>query len=224
MNDFLRHSDDAHGTPPASQTPTPGDFVREATAADLDAIGRVHAAAMLASLRAAHVAAHEVPLPAGVEAMVAAPVIAAGWEQAVVSPPSPAHRVLVAVGEGGEVVGLIGVAPSPDGAATTNAAGETSQADDDAAADADAASGRGMEITALGVAPERQRRGHGSRLLAAASEQARAQGADVLLVWAVRGDESLAGFLRGAGLKRTESFRRLPVGQGVIEDCWAAVL
>ena len=74
------------------------------------------------------------------------------------------------------------------------------------------------------MAPERQRRGHGSRLLAAATDRARAQGADVLLVWAVRGDESLTGFLRGAGLKRTESFRRLPVGQGVIEDCWAAVL
>ncbi|WP_234416240.1 GNAT family N-acetyltransferase [Actinomyces sp. Z16] len=76
----------------------------------------------------------------------------------------------------------------------------------------------------MGVTPEQQRRGHGSRLLAAATDQARAQGAEVLLVWAVRGDESLAGFLHGAGLTRTESFRRLPVGQGVIEDCWAAVL
>ncbi|MBM6979465.1 MAG: GNAT family N-acetyltransferase [Actinomyces succiniciruminis] len=209
---------------PSSSSPSAAGFVREATAADLDAIGRVHAAAMLASLRAAHAAAHEVPLPPGVEAMVAAPVIAAGWEQAVVAPPSPAHRVFVAVGEGGEVAGLIGIAPSPDGADATRAAGETSRAGDDAAANAAPTSERGLEITALGVAPERQRRGHGSRLLAAATDRARAQGADVLLVWAVRGDESLTGFLRGAGLKRTESFRRLPVGQGVIEDCWAAVL
>ncbi|CED91199.1 GNAT family N-acetyltransferase [Actinomyces succiniciruminis] len=203
------------GSPrPPSSSPSAAGFVREATAADLDAIGRVHAAAMLASLRAAHAAAHEVPLPPGVEAMVAAPVIAAGWEQAVVAPPSPAHRVLVAVDEGGEVAGLIGVAPSPEG---TDAAEEADDADVNAAE-------RGLEITALGVAPEQQRRGHGSRLLAAAADQARAQGAEVLLVWAVRGDESLAGFLRGAGLTRTESFRRLPVGQGVIEDCWAAVL
>ncbi|WP_136192248.1 GNAT family N-acetyltransferase [Actinomyces procaprae] len=213
------------GSPrPPSSSPSAVGFVREATAADLDAIGRVHAAAMLASLRAAHAAAHEVPLPAGVEAMVAAPVIAAGWEQAVVAPPSPAHRVFVAVGEGGEVAGLIGVAPSPDGADATRAAGKTSRVDDDAAANPALTSERGLEITALGVAPGQQRRGHGSRLLAAATDQARAQGADVLLVWAVRGDDSLAGFLRGAGLTRTGSFRELPVGQGVTEDCWAAVL
>ncbi|WP_103064212.1 GNAT family N-acetyltransferase [Actinomyces qiguomingii] len=207
MNDFRRPGDDASGTPPAPQTPTPGNFVREAAGTDLEDIGRVHAAAMLASLRAAHLAAHEAPLPAGVEAMVAAPVIAAGWEQAVLSPPSPAHHVLVAIGDGGEVAGLIGLAPSPGDADTEP--GPTEQ---------------GMEITALGVAPERQRRGHGSRLLAAATEQARVQGAGVLLVWAVRGDESLAGFLQQAGLRRTGSFRELPVGQGIIEDCWAAVL
>ncbi|MDO4899579.1 N-acetyltransferase [Actinomyces sp.] len=206
--------DDTLGAPSVSSSPTAAGFVREATASDLEAIGQVHAATMLASLRAAYTAAHDAPLPAGVEAMVAPPVIAAGWEQAVLSPPSPAHRVLVAVGEGGEVVGLVGVAPSPEG---TDAAGEADDADVNAAE-------RGLEITALGVAPGQQRRGHGSRLLAAATDQARAQGAGVLLAWAVRGDESLAGFLHGAGLTRTGSFRELPVGQGVIEDCWAAVL
>ncbi|PHP52243.1 GNAT family N-acetyltransferase [Actinomyces ruminis] len=212
--------DDVLHAPSASSSPSAAGFVREATGADLEAIGRVHAAAMLASLRAAYTAAHDAPLPAGVEAMVAPPVIAAGWEQAVLSPPSPAHRVLVAVGEG-EVVGLVGVAPSPSG---TDAAGEDGGYAADAGAGAVPAANRGMEITALGVAPEQQRRGHGSRLLAAVTDQARAQGAGVLLVWAVRGDESLDGFLRGAGLTRTKSFRRLPVGQGVIEDCWAAVL
>jgi len=216
--------DDVLHVPSASSSPSAAGFVREATSADLEAIGRVHAAAMLASLRAAYTAAHDAPLPAGVEAMVAPPVIAAGWEQAVLSPPSPAHRVLVAVGEGGEVVGLVGVAPSPDGADTANTAGEADGHTVDAGAGAVPAASRGMEITALGVAPEQQRRGHGSRLLAAATDQARTQGAGMLLVWAVRGDESLDGFLRGAGLTRTGSFRELPVGQGVIEDCWAAVL
>ena len=206
--------DDAYHAPSSPSSTFAAGFVREATGADLEAIGRVHAAAMLASLRAAYTAAHEAPLPAGMEAMVAPPVIAAGWEQAVVAPPSPAHRVFVAVGEGGEVVGLIGVAPSPGGA---DAAGEADGVDVNAAA-------RGLEVTALGVAPECQRRGHGSRLLAAAADQARAQGASVLLAWAVRGDESLAGFLQGAGLTRMGSFRELPVGQGVTEDCWAAML
>ncbi|SDN18255.1 Ribosomal protein S18 acetylase RimI [Actinomyces ruminicola] len=209
----------------SGSAPSTAGFVREATDADLEAIGRVHAAAMLSSLRAAHASAHDAPLPAGVEAMVAPPVIAAGWEQAVSSPPSSAHRVLVAVGESGEVVGLVGVAPSPDdGANMKKTAGAADGHTVDAGAGAVPVASRGLEITALGVAPEWQRRGHGSRLLAAATEHAHAQGADVLLVWAVRGDESLAGFLRGAGLERTDSFRRLPVGQGVIEDCWVAAL
>ncbi|MDU0349745.1 GNAT family N-acetyltransferase, partial [Actinomyces sp. MRS3W] len=196
--------------PPVSpSTSAAAGFVREATLADLEAIGRVHATTMLASLEAAYQAAHDAPLPDGVAAMVAAPVVAAGWEQAILAPPSSTHRVLVSVGEGGEVVGLVGVAPSPGDA--------TGGVGPDAAA-------RGLEITALGVAPEQQRCGHGSRLLAAATDQARAHGADVLLIWAVRGDESLTSFLQDAGLTPTDSHRELPVGEGITEDCWAAAL
>ena len=185
-----------------------GGFVREATGEDLEAIGRVHAASMLASLRAAHASAHDgAPLPAGVVAMIAAPVLAAGWERAVLFPPSPRHRVLVAT-EGGEVVGLLGLAPTR-GLAQGDPGAEPEPA---------------VEITALGVDPARQRCGHGSRLLAAAADHARADGARVLLVWAVRGDESVRGLLAGAGLERTRSRRELPVGRGVTEECWGAAL
>ena len=45
-----------------------------------------------------------------------------------------------------------------------------------------------------------------------------------MVVWAVRGDESLEGLLTAAGMERTGSWRELPVGQGVVEDCWAAAL
>ena len=62
-----------------------------------------------------------------------------------------------------------------------------------------------VEITALGVDPTHQRCGHGSRLLAAAADHTRADGARVLLVWAVRGDESVHGLLASAGLERTPS-------------------
>ena len=172
-----------------------GGFVREATGEDLEAIGRVHAASMLASL------------PAGVVAMIAAPVLAAGWERAVLSPPSPRHRVLVAT-EGGEVVGILGLAPT-QGLAQGEPGAEPEPA---------------VEITALGVDPAHQRCGHGSRLLAAAADQARSDGARVLLVWAVRGDESVRGLLAGAGLERTRSRRELPVGRGVAEECWGAAL
>ena len=51
-----------------------------------------------------------------------------------------------------------------------------------------------------------------------------ADGARVLLVWAVRGDESVRGLLAGAGLERTRSRRELPVGRGVTEECWGAAL
>ena len=193
---------------PADPPAGAGRFVREATGDDLEAIGRVHAASMLASLRVAHTAAHDgAPLPAGVVAMIAAPVLAAGWERAVLAPPSPRHRVLVAT-EGGEVVGILGLAPT-QGLAQGDPGAEPESA---------------VEITALGVDPTRQRSGHGSRLLAAAADHARADGVRVLLVWAVRGDESVRGLLAGAGLELTPSRRELPVGRGVTEECWGAAL
>lgn len=205
----------------AADAPRPGGFVRTAAAADLETMGRVHASTMLASLSAAHADAHNgAGLPASVTAMIAAPVIAAGWEQAVTRPPSPAHHVLVAT-QDGQVVGLTALAPArpagPDGAA------ETLGTDDrDPRAGAVDAIPSAVEIVALGVEVPHQRQGHGSRLLAAAADHARADGATALLVWAVRGDESLARFLDTAGLRPTGSRRELPVGRGVIEDCWAA--
>ena len=74
----------------------------------------------------------------------------------------------------------------------------------------------------MAVSPDHQRTGHGSRLLAAAVDLARADGAGVLLVWAVRGDESLTRLLAGAGLVPTGASRSLPVGRGVTEACWGA--
>ncbi|VEG26874.1 GNAT family N-acetyltransferase [Actinomyces howellii] len=187
-----------------------GGFVREARPEDLEAMGRLHAAAMLASLEAAHTGEHGGPgLPAGVRALVSAPVVAAGWQEAVARPPSTDHRVLVAIsdeGAGQQVVGLAGLAPVHG----TPPAGD--QGGDQ----------RGAELTALAVDPAHQRRGHGSRLLAAAVEHARTAGAEVLLIWVPRGDPSLAGLLTGAGLARTRSRREIPVGDGLVEELWAA--
>ena len=92
------HSPDAHNCAEHDQDgpQASGGFVRPARAEDLTAIGQVQAATMLASLEAGHTAEHSAPLPQGVRAMIAAPVIAAGWEAAVTEPPSPEHHVLVA--------------------------------------------------------------------------------------------------------------------------------
>nr|WP_300337746.1 GNAT family N-acetyltransferase [Actinomyces sp.] len=190
----------------------PAGLVRPASAPDLEAIGRVHAATMLASLRQAHAVAHAgAALPAGVEAMIAPAVVTAGWEQAVAGSSAPGHHVLVATAQD-EVVGLVALAPCQG------------QAVDEEGAPAQGDPEPGAEVTALGVDPACQRAGHGSRLLAAASDLARGDGAQVLVVWAVRGDASLEGLLTAAGMERTGSWRELPVGQGVVEDCWAASL
>ena len=192
----------------------PGGFVRPARAEDLTAIGQVQAATMLASLEAGHTAEHSAPLPEGVRAMIAAPVIAAGWEAAVTEPPSPEHHVLVATTAQADaasrtVVGLLGLAPTQSM---------------DAEGHVDETSVHAVEVTALGVEPDSQRRGHGSRLLAAAVDLARQDGARALVAWAVRGDESISRILTSVGMAPTGAQRVLGVGEGITEDCWAASL
>ena len=198
-----------HGTPQE-----PGGFVRPARVEDLTAIGQVQAATMLASLEAGHTAEHSAPLPQGVRAMIAAPVIAAGWEAAVTEPPSPEHHVLVATTAQADavsrtVVGLLGLAPTQSM---------------DAEGQVDEAGVQAVEVTALGVEPASQRRGHGSRLLAAAVDLARQDGARALVAWAVRGDESISRILTSVGMAPTGAHRVLGVGEGITEDCWAASL
>ena len=211
-----RHSPDAHNCAEHDQDgpQASGGFVRPARAEDLTAIGQVQAATMLASLEAGHTAVHSAPLPQGVRAMIAAPVIAAGWEAAVTEPPSPEHHVLVATTAQADavsrtVVGLLGLAPTQSM---------------DAEGHVDEAGVQAVEVTALGVEPASQRRGHGSRLLAAAVDLARQDGARALVAWAVRGDESISRLLSSVGMAPTGAHRVLGVGEGITEDCWAASL
>ena len=208
------HSHGAHNPHDHDGSQAPGGFVRPARATDLTAIGRVQAATMLASLEAGHTAEHSAPLPEGVRAMIAAPVIAAGWEAAVAEPPSPEHHVLVATTAQADaasrtVVGLLGLAPTQSM---------------DAEGQVDEAGVQAVEVTALGVEPASQRRGHGSRLLAAAVDLARQDGARALVAWAVRGDESISRILTSVGMAPTGAHRVLGVGEGITEDCWAASL
>lgn len=182
--------------------------MRPAMAEDLEAIGSVQATTMLASLQVAHAQAHQgVPLPQADAARVSALMLADGWRQAVAQPPSPAHRVLVAT-LGEQVVGLAALAPTTSAPPDQHDPGPT----------------RALEVVSLGVLPDFQRQGHGSRLLAATVDHAREHGAQALVVWALRGEESLTRFLESLGLRPTGAHRDLPVGQGLAEDCWAASL
>ena len=141
--------------------------VRPATPEDAEAVARVQLATWAA--------AYADVLPA--EALALDPGdVARAWEQALAEPPSPYHRVLVAL-EGDQVVGLASCEPAPD-------------------EDLEVAAG---ELAALLVEPRWGRRGHGSRLLAAAVDLWRADGVEHAVTWVFDSDEVVAGFLTSAG-------------------------
>lgn len=120
-----------------------------------------------------------------------------GWTDAITAPPSPGHRVLVAC-EGARVVGFTAVRPAGEDVG---------------------------EIVALEVLPAEQRSGHGSRLLAAAVDTMRQDGAQAMTAWVLDGDEARAQFYSGAGLGPDGRVRELAAGHDrVQEHRWIAEL
>jgi GNAT superfamily N-acetyltransferase len=103
------------------------------------------------------------------------------WQVAVTTPPTPAHGVLVAL-ERNAVVGFAAFGPAE--------LGQGEQADP---------AGPTSEVSTLLVEPRWGRRGHGSRLLAAVADLARAGGAARLQVWLPDSDRVSAGFYESAG-------------------------
>lgn len=148
--------------------------VRPAVPADLPAMGAVQARAWRAAYRDL--------LPEDVLGALDPVVLAEAWRPAVVSPPSPAHRVLVAC-SGPTVVGFTAV--QPDG-----------------------------ELVALLVDPAQQRRGHGSRLLAAAVDLLREVGGTVVVAWSPVEDAPRIAFLSSAGLEPDGARRALALPGG----------
>ena len=139
--------------------------VRAATARDVPEIARVQ----LDTWRTAYAQL----VPPAVLAEATPERAAAAWLAAVSTPPSPRHRVLVAL-EQDWVVGFVAFAPgSPDEP--------------------------GAEIVTLLVEPRWGRRGHGSRLLAAAVDLLRSDGTDRVLAWLPEGDQASARFYLSAG-------------------------
>ncbi|KQY44665.1 GNAT family N-acetyltransferase [Cellulomonas sp. Root137] len=135
--------------------------------------------------------------------------IEAQWASAVTAPPGAGYRVLVAC-DGPTVVGVVSVAPVP--------APEGSPLD-----------APGGAILALEVEPAHQRVGHGSRLLAAAVDTLREDGADQVHTWVLDGDEARARFLSSAGLGPDDVARELVSGRmpdgstrTVTEHRWSA--
>ncbi|MBE1487931.1 GNAT family N-acetyltransferase [Plantactinospora soyae] len=122
------------------------------------------------------------------------------WSAAVETPPDERHRVLVAV-EQAEQSYLVGFAAS-------------GPPDEQALAPDEPASSLGpnvVAVTDLLVEPRWGRRGHGSRLLAAAVDLWRADGFDTAVAWAFDGDEATRKFLGGAGWEPDGAARALDV-------------
>jgi GNAT superfamily N-acetyltransferase len=129
------------------------------------------------------------------------------WRAAITRPPTPGHGVLVAV-EQTEVVGFAAYGPaeaSPD--------------------DPPSPDGPVTEVAPLLVEPRWGRRGHGSRLLAAVSDLARATGAGRLVAWLPEADDVSARFLESAGWDRDGWARTLDTGGEPLRELrWHAVL
>lgn len=123
------------------------------------------------------------------------------WYASIEAPPSPRHRVLVAV-EQAEQAYLVGFA-------ATGEADEAMLAPDEDPARTirpDVAS-----VTDLLVEPRWGRRGHGSRLLAASTDLWREDGFTTAVAWAFEADVAMRAFLTSSGWELDGVTRALDV-------------
>jgi GNAT superfamily N-acetyltransferase len=123
------------------------------------------------------------------------------WLTSIKAPPTPRHRVLVAV-EQAQQAYLVGFAAS--GAADETALAADEEADAILRPDVAA-------VTDLLVEPRWGRRGHGSRLLAASAEHWRTDGFATALAWTFDADAAMRAFLVSAGWEPDGAVRALDV-------------
>lgn len=127
------------------------------------------------------------------------------WLEAIEAPPSPAHRVLVAVEQSAQsyLVGFAAAGPADEAALAPDeppqALGESTAA-----------------ITDLLVEPRWGRRGHGSRLLAACVDGWRADGLHTAVAWAYEADAASVKFLGSAGWAPDGAVRALDVDDQLV--------
>ena len=129
------------------------------------------------------------------------------WQAAIATPPTPGHGVLVAV-ERGVVVGFAAHGPAEVSADEhPHPAGPSS------------------EVATLLVEPRWGRRGHGSRLLAAVADLARANGTARLQVWLPEQDRASASFFESAGWAPEGWVRTLDTGGAHLREVrWHTLL
>ena len=131
-------------------------------------------------------------LPAVVLDGLSIETAAQAWGAAIASAPSPRHHVLVALEQQWRV-GFTALAPD----------------DEDEAA---------VAIGPMLVEPRWGRRGHGSRLLAAAVDHARSDGFTRAVTWVPDGDKPSQAFFASAGWEPDGYVRGLDTGAGELRE------
>lgn len=171
-------------------------FVRTARAADAAAVARIQ----VASWRAEYAELLPGPVLAELTSPGAEQTWRERWTEAVTSPPTSRHRVLVAIDggpDGGKMVAgftSFGPATDPDRWPATDA-----------------------ELYELRVDPAWTGRGHGSRLLNAVADTVAADGFHTLCTWAFELDVALRTFLESAGWAADGARRALDMGTPIPE-------
>jgi GNAT superfamily N-acetyltransferase len=166
-------------------------YVRTAHPAEADGVARIQVTTWRVAYRRL--------LPAGVLDGLDEQWIAQRWRAAIESPPSPRHRVLVAIEQGAQdhLVGFAASGPADEQAAAPD---EPDPPGEETAA-----------ITDLLVEPRWSRRGHGSRLLAASVAHWRDDGAHTAVAWAFEDDPATRAFLASAGWEPDGATRALDI-------------
>jgi GNAT superfamily N-acetyltransferase len=143
--------------------------------------------------------AYATVLPPPVVQSLSADAFTTAWSDAITAPPSPRHHVLVAL-EQQWCVGFTAVGPADD------------------LEDADPEPSTTVAIGPLLVEPRWGRRGHGSRLLAAAVDHARADGMTRAVAWIPERDAASRSFLESAGWAPDGYARALDTGAGEVRE------
>jgi GNAT superfamily N-acetyltransferase len=123
------------------------------------------------------------------------------WRTSIEAPPSPRHRVLVAVEQADQeyLVGFAAIGTADEDVLAPEEVGGPPPAGDVAA------------VTDMLVEPRWGRRGHGSRLLAACVAHWRADGFATALAWTFQADQVTQAFLTSAGWAPDGAARALDV-------------
>jgi GNAT superfamily N-acetyltransferase len=144
-------------------------------------------------------AAYRDVVPSSVLDELTAEVAGGSWAAAITAPPSRRHRVLVALEQQWRV-GFVALGPADD-----------LEPDDPEPATT-------LELALIIVEPRWGRRGHGSRLLAAATDHARADGMTRAVSWIPEGDTASRDFLVSAGWAPDGLARALDTGAGELRE------